>query len=99
LVWLLVVASFRELTNEGRTRLQTLGFVGVPLAVIVLVWSFVSESRANKAAAAAEQAAADALVERALPGAVHYPVPVLVHASAVELTPLSHSGETEVLDG
>ena len=44
LVWLLVVAAFRELTNEGRTRVQTLAFVGIPIALIVVVWSFVAES-------------------------------------------------------
>ncbi len=74
LVWLLVVASFRELTNEGRTRLQTLAFVGIPLAAIVLIWSFVSESRANQGGrgGAGEAECADARAHRppgrSLPG-------------------------------
>ena len=32
LVWIMIVAAFRELTNEGRSRQQTLLYVGIPLA-------------------------------------------------------------------
>jgi NADH-quinone oxidoreductase subunit H len=46
LVWIMIVAAFRELTNEGRTRLQTLAYVGIPLALVVLAASFVGENRA-----------------------------------------------------
>ncbi len=45
LVWILVVASFRALTNTGHSRPQTIAYVGIPIAVIVLVWSFVAETR------------------------------------------------------
>jgi NADH-quinone oxidoreductase subunit H len=46
LVWIMIVAAFRELTNEGRSRQQTLLYVGIPLAVIVLIASFFGENRA-----------------------------------------------------
>ncbi|HET6816566.1 MAG TPA: NADH-quinone oxidoreductase subunit NuoH [Mycobacteriales bacterium] len=46
LVWIMIVAAFRELTNEGRTRLQTLAYVGIPLAIVVLVASFLGENKA-----------------------------------------------------
>jgi NADH-quinone oxidoreductase subunit H len=103
LVWLLVVAAFRELTNEGRTRLQTLAYVGIPIAAIVLIWSFVSESRANRRAQEQELADAEAEAEAeeldayARHDPSGYPVPVLTGAPAVELAPISQS--TEVLDG
>jgi NADH-quinone oxidoreductase subunit H len=100
LVWILVVAAFRELTNEGRTRLQTLAYVGIPVAAIVLIWSFVTESRANKRAQAEEL---DGLDELDLPAARSgsYPVPSLIGAPTVDVTAVSVStaGSTEVLDG
>jgi NADH-quinone oxidoreductase subunit H len=101
LLWLLVVAAFRELTNEGRTRLQTLAFVGIPIAVIVLVWSFVSETRLNRAAAAAELAAAEALEAPQVSGSTAYPVPVLTAAPTVDVEPVSvgAASSTEVLNG
>jgi NADH-quinone oxidoreductase subunit H len=46
LVWIMIVAAFRELTNEGRSRGQTLLYVGIPLAAIVLIASFFGENRA-----------------------------------------------------
>jgi NADH-quinone oxidoreductase subunit H len=46
LVWIMIVAAFRELTNEGRTRFETLAYVGIPLAAVVLVASFITESKA-----------------------------------------------------
>jgi NADH-quinone oxidoreductase subunit H len=100
LVWLLVVAAFRELTNEGRTRIQTLAFVGIPIAVVVVVWSFASEARANRAAAEAEREA----LEHEEPGLVRstmYPVPVLTGAPTLEVAAISSSNgdSTEVLDG
>jgi NADH-quinone oxidoreductase subunit H len=97
LVWILVVAAFRELTNEGRTRLQTLAYVGIPIAVLVIVWSFVSESRANRRAAEVEADLAVPVEVRA----GSYPVPVLTGAPTMDVEPVSVSatGPPEVLDG
>jgi NADH-quinone oxidoreductase subunit H len=103
LVWLLVVASFRELTNEGHTRLQTLAFVGIPLAAIVLIWSFVAETRANRRVAEAELFEAEFAEAESHrpPGRSSYPVPVLTGAPTVDVAPISVStgDSTEVLDG
>jgi NADH-quinone oxidoreductase subunit H len=78
LVWVLIVAAFRELTNEGRTRFETLAYVGIPLALIVLMVSFLTENRAV-------EKERDSALESP-PGA--YPVPVLtgpaVHDTTVE---------------
>jgi NADH-quinone oxidoreductase subunit H len=78
LVWVLIVAAFRELTNEGRTRFETLAYVGIPLAVIVLIVSFLTENRA-----------VDKERETVLePSSGAYPLPVLtgpvVHDTTVE---------------
>jgi NADH-quinone oxidoreductase subunit H len=100
LIWLLIVAAFRELTNQGHTRVQTLAYVGIPVAAVVVVWTFVSESRANAAAADAELAeleAAEAREARAAAGLTSYPVPALTGAPAMEVTAISDA--TEVLDG
>jgi len=86
LVWILVVAAFRELTNEGRTRVQTLAYVGIPVAVIVIVWSFVAEARANREAAA--------LLEEPPPTGSSYPIPVLTGAPTVDVEPVA-VGTTE----
>jgi NADH-quinone oxidoreductase subunit H len=87
LVWLMIVAAFRELTNEGRTRFQTLAYVGIPLAVVVLAASFFTE---NKAVQAAE--------ETELPPTTgSYPIPVLTGASPVHETTLQDAGTTEVI--
>jgi NADH-quinone oxidoreductase subunit H len=95
LVWILVVAAFRELTNEGRTRIQTLAYVGIPIAILVLVWSFVTESRANRLAAEAERDAERQPAERA-----SYPVPVLTASAVdVEAVPAGSRESREVLDG
>jgi len=67
LVWIMIVAAFRELTNEGRTRLQTLAYVGIPLAIVVLVASFFGDNKA-------EQREEETTVE---PAESAYPVPVL----------------------
>jgi NADH-quinone oxidoreductase subunit H len=95
LVWLMVVASFRALTNEGHTRIQTLAIVGVPLAVIVVIWSFAAETRANRRAAEAEEAA-----EAAAARVPSYPIPVLTGPPTVDVAAVSvPAGEsTEVSD-
>jgi NADH-quinone oxidoreductase subunit H len=96
LVWILVVASFRELTNEGKTRLETLAYVGIPIAALVLIWSFVTESRMNKRAQdlAAEQAQMTAR------RAGDYPIPMLAGVPTVDVAAVSASSDetTEVLD-
>jgi NADH-quinone oxidoreductase subunit H len=95
LVWIMVVSSFRELTNEGKTRMQTLAYVGIPIAVIVIIWSFVSESRARKLMAEVEREALES------PPVSNYPIPVLSGARGADVVPVAVStGEsTEVLDG
>jgi NADH-quinone oxidoreductase subunit H len=105
LIWILVVASFRELTNEGRSRLQSVAFVGIPIAVIVLIWSFVAENRAaarerelaELEAAPDELVTADGSTLRAT-----YPIPVLTGAPTLGVAAVT-TGEdattTEVLDG
>ncbi|HVY10507.1 MAG TPA: NADH-quinone oxidoreductase subunit NuoH [Mycobacteriales bacterium] len=96
LVWILVVAAFRELTNEGKSRMTTLLYVGVPIAVIVIVWSFVTEARLNRQAAAfAEQ---QEHAERAQAGS--YPIPVLSGAPSTDprTVTASTTDSTEVLD-
>jgi NADH-quinone oxidoreductase subunit H len=45
LVWIMIVSAFRELTNEGRTRVETLAYVGIPLALVVLAASFFTENQ------------------------------------------------------
>jgi NADH-quinone oxidoreductase subunit H len=104
LVWIMVVASFRELTNTHHTRLQTLAYVGIPIVVIVLVWSFVTESRMNKRALELETEQ-----EAAAQRPSNYPIPVLAGVATVEVAavgartsgsgPASPDDGTEVLDG
>ncbi|HEU5034885.1 MAG TPA: NADH-quinone oxidoreductase subunit NuoH [Mycobacteriales bacterium] len=67
LVWIMIVAAFRELTNEGRTRFETLAYVGIPLAIIVVLASFFTENKSI-------EAERDAVLE---PGPGDYPLPVL----------------------
>ncbi len=78
LVWVLIVAAFRELTNEGRTRFETLAYVGIPLAVIVLLASFFTENKVVEAERSAD----------AEPGPGGYPIPVLADrtGAAMEVT-------------
>jgi len=45
LVWLLVVAAFRQLSLTGASRTDTIVYVGIPIAVIVIAWAFFSEER------------------------------------------------------
>jgi NADH-quinone oxidoreductase subunit H len=97
LVWILVVAAFRELTNEGKSRMTTLMYVGIPIAAIVLIWSFVTEARMNRRVGddqdrleAAELAQRDA-----------YPIPVLSGAPTRDVPAVADTTteSTEVLDG
>ena len=78
--WVLIVAAFRELTNEGRTRFQTLAYVGIPLALVVLIVSFLTE---NRGVAAENESTLE-------PTDGSYPLPVLtgpvVHEATVEPT-------------
>jgi hypothetical protein len=67
----MIVAAFRELTNEGRTRLQTLVYVGIPLALVVLVASFFTEKAAD-----------DDHGDPFDPPAGGYPMPVLTDPAA-----------------
>jgi NADH-quinone oxidoreductase subunit H len=106
LIWILVVASFRELTNEGRSRLQSVAFVGIPIALMVLIGSFIAENRAaarereiaELEAAPDERVTTDDATLRAT-----YPIPVLTGAQAFDVTPVTAGGDndttTEVLDG
>ena len=72
LVWILIVASFKQLTNLGYTRFQVLAYVGIPLALLVLVASFFLES---KPVAAEPAEVPDGGADRN-----NYPMPVLVGA-------------------
>ena len=90
LVWILVVASFRELTNEGRTRLQTLAYVGIPIAVLVLVWSFVTESRANRRSASRRaRGRRTRSCRRGTAARAGYPIPVLTGAPTLDVAAVS----------
>jgi NADH-quinone oxidoreductase subunit H len=97
LVWILVVAAFRELTNEGKTRLTTLMYVGIPIAAIVLIWSFVAEARVNRRVAEDQgRLEAAELAQRDV-----YPIPVLTGAPTVDVHAVAATttDSTEVLDG
>jgi NADH-quinone oxidoreductase subunit H len=91
LVWIMVVAAFRELTNEGKSRLTTLMWVGIPIAAIVLIWSFVTEARLNRMVKEdAERREAADLSQRDT-----YPIPVLTGAVATSAAAIEPK---EVLD-
>jgi NADH-quinone oxidoreductase subunit H len=105
LIWILVVASFRELTNEGRSRLQSVAFVGIPIAVIVLVWSFVAENRAaarDREIAELEAAPDEVVSSSGVTTRASYPIPVLTGATTLDVAAVS-TGEdtttTEVFNG
>ena len=84
LVWIMIVAAFRELTNEGRSRQQTLLYVGIPLAVIVLIASFFGENRAV-------QQEEDETLEPVHSG---FPIPVLTGGPPVhDVTPQTDTTE------
>jgi NADH-quinone oxidoreductase subunit H len=86
LVWIMIVAAFRELTNEGRTRFETLAYVGIPLALVVLIASFVTENKA-----------ADTDDDDIEPPTGGYPLPVLTGGPPVHDTELYEStGAPEV---
>ncbi|MGN6472359.1 MAG: NADH-quinone oxidoreductase subunit NuoH [Mycobacteriales bacterium] len=96
LVWILVVAAFRELTNEGKSRLTTLMWVGIPIAAIVLVWSFVTEARLNRRALQEQ----DRLKSAAVSQRGAYPIPVLAGVPTVDVPTVAATtdGGTEALD-
>src|SRR3954454_15510508 len=88
LVWVMIVAAFRELNNEGRTRIQTLASVGIPLAIVVLVASFFGD---NKAVQREEETTLE-------PAESAYPVPVLSGGPPVhDVTP--HETDTPEVVG
>ena len=86
LVWVMIVAAFRQLTNQGYSRIQTLAYVGIPLALVVLIWSFLTENRS------VEQEIESVLAPT--PGS--YPLPVLtappVHETTAESSGVEVSG-------
>jgi NADH-quinone oxidoreductase subunit H len=87
LIWILIVAAFRQLTNSGHSRLQTVAYVGIPLALIVLAISFISE---NRAVGEAE----DAVLA---PTRTSYPIPVLTGGPRVhEALPADNGSVEEV---
>jgi NADH-quinone oxidoreductase subunit H len=92
LVWILVVASFRELTNEGKTRIQTLAYIGIPVIAIFLIWSFAYDARANRRAAEAADEEIEAEARE-----TSYPIPVLHGAPSIAVEPVAvsagHSSE------
>ena len=45
LVWLLIVAAFRQLTLTGASRAHTVIYVGIPVVVLVIAWAFLTEDR------------------------------------------------------
>jgi NADH-quinone oxidoreductase subunit H len=96
LVWIMVVASFRELTNEGKSRLTTLMWVGIPIAVIVLAWSFVTEARLNRMV----KEEAELLEAAELSQRGSYPIPVLTGSVPVgpALAGSASAESKEVLD-
>jgi NADH-quinone oxidoreductase subunit H len=105
LLWILVIASFRALTNTGHSRLQTLAYVGIPIAVIVLVWSFVAENRAVARERELEAIEAEPDEVETRPGSTvraGYPIPVLTGAPTLDVSAVSTEEEaatTEVTDG
>jgi NADH-quinone oxidoreductase subunit H len=78
LVWLMIVASFRYLNNNGHSKVQTVAYVGIPLALLVLAISFISE---NKAVEDAEFAELEPAPNQAGPS---YPIPVLTQQNVHE---------------
>ncbi len=77
LVWLMVVASFRQLSNSGHSRIQSVAYVGIPIALIFLVGSFIVE---NKQVQEAEETVP-------APARSRHPIPVLTGASTVHDNP------------
>jgi NADH-quinone oxidoreductase subunit H len=77
LVWIMIVAAFRQLTNTGHSRIQTVAYVGIPLALIVLGISFVTD---NKRVEEAQETALP-------PTRSSYPMPVLTGSRPVHDNP------------
>jgi NADH-quinone oxidoreductase subunit H len=101
LVWILIVAAFRLLSNEGKTRFETVAYVGIPLAVILIVWSFVAESRAIRSSTSGDDEPADGDLPAAQVRSA-YPIPVLTGAPTLDVQPVATTHDTspsEVLDG
>jgi NADH-quinone oxidoreductase subunit H len=77
LVWIMIVAAFRQLTNSGHSRFETIAWVGIPLALVVLAVSFITD---NKQVEEAQEAV---LTPNGLaPTRSSYPIPVLSGAPA-----------------
>jgi NADH-quinone oxidoreductase subunit H len=70
LVWIMIVAAFRQLTNSGHNRVETVAYVGIPLALIVLAISFVTDNKQV-------QEEHETVLE---PTRSSYPIPVLTGA-------------------
>ncbi|HVT64076.1 MAG TPA: NADH-quinone oxidoreductase subunit NuoH [Mycobacteriales bacterium] len=96
LVWILVVATFRELSNEGKSRLTSVLWVAVPAAVAMIVWSFFYDAKQRRLLA--DEEAREAAASTAQRDA--YPIPVLSGAPAVDVPAVAATAgdSTEVLD-
>jgi len=82
LVWIMIVAAFRQLTNTGHNRIQTVAYVGIPLALIVLGISFVTDNKR------VEEAEESVLPQGAsTEGRSSYPIPVLTGGRPVHDNP------------
>jgi NADH-quinone oxidoreductase subunit H len=79
LVWIMIVAAFRQLTNSGHSRFETIAWVGIPLALVVLAVSFITD---NKQVEEAQEAVLtpDGLT----PTRSGYPIPVLSGAPGAQ---------------
>jgi NADH-quinone oxidoreductase subunit H len=77
LVWLMIVAAFRQLTNSGHSRVETVAWVGIPLALVVLAISFVTD---NKQVQEAQEPVLTG--DGPTPTRSSYPIPVLTGAPA-----------------
>jgi NADH-quinone oxidoreductase subunit H len=94
LVWIMIVAAFRQLTNLGYTRFQTLAYVGIPLAVIVLAASFFLENKTVQQPTSPDDADGGGDVR----DRNDYPVPVLTGSVStgprtIETTPVHDTQE------
>jgi len=90
LIWILVVASFRALSNEGYSRPKVLAYVGIPLIIIALVWSVIVENQAKRVVEPEDDQPESG-------DGYDYPLPVL--AGPVASGPVVHDVEEEVHGG
>lgn len=91
LIWILVVATFRELSNEGKSRGTSIVYVAVPILVVVVIWTYASEARLKRLAIEqADQLEAATVAERDT-----YPIPML---SGSVPTSTAVAATKEVLD-